>query len=133
MASRDLNDLLPGTKKKVQAWLDECTITIKQPVFIVCTYRSAAEQYSLWAQGRSLPGPKVTWTQFSQHTERRAVDFALKMPNPWDLKADYDEDGIFDYTEVGKLAEKHGLQWGIISHGEHKDLGHVQDNEVYPA
>jgi peptidoglycan L-alanyl-D-glutamate endopeptidase CwlK len=131
MASRDLKDLLPGTKKKVQAWLDECAITIKQPVFIVCTYRSQFEQDGEYAKGRTAPGPVVTWTKHSKHTVRRAVDFALKMPNPWDIKADLDADDNPDYIEVGRLAEKHGLQWGVMVDGMRRDWGHLQDNEVY--
>ena len=133
MASRDLNDLLPGTRKKVDAWLIDCANEVRQPVFIVCTYRSQFEQDHLYAQGRTEPGKKVTWTQHSKHTERRAVDFALRMPNPWDLKCDYDDDDIPDFIEVGRLAEKHGLQWGVIVDGRRTDLGHVQDDEVYPA
>jgi len=152
MASRDLDELLPGTQKKVEPWLQACEGIITQQVFVLCTYRSQDEQNALWAQGRyplekvnrirelaSMPPitekeneHEVTWTHHSKHTDRRACDFALKMPNIWDLKADIDADGIPDYTEVGQLAEKFGLQWGIIAKGgEHKDLGHVQDNEIY--
>ncbi len=134
MASRSVDDLLPGTKVKWLAAKDEWNATHPNPVFEVCTYRANHEQYGLWAKGRSEPGPKVTWTQFSKHTERRAVDFAFKMPGPFDLKADIDEDGVPDFMEFGKICERHGLQWGIVDkQGVHKDLGHCQDNEVYEA
>lgn len=154
MASRDLDDLLPGTQKKVEAWLAACVGIISQAVFVLCTYRSQMEQDALYAQDREpleevnrlrkladMPPitekeneSEVTWTRHSKHTERRAVDFSLKMPNPWDLKADIDNDHIPDYTEVGQLAEKFGLQWGVINKkGKHVDLGHVQDNEIYTA
>jgi hypothetical protein len=131
VASRSLNDLLPGTKAK---WLAVKAALPELSIFEVCTYRSQEEQDGEWAKGRTTPGPKVTWTRHSKHTERRAVDFALKMPNPWDLKADVDYDDIPDFTEVGRMAEKCDLQWGIIkADGMHADLGHVQDNEVYPS
>ena len=154
MASRELDDLLPGTQKKIEAWLQACEGIILQQVFVLCTYRSQEEQNALWAQERyplvevnrirelaNMPPitetenhHAVTWTRHSKHTERRACDWALKMPNIWDLKADIDGDHIPDYTEVGQLAEKFGLQWGIInSKKEHVDLGHVQDNEIYAA
>lgn len=133
MASRSLDDLLPGTKAKWLSAKTEWDGAHPNQVFEVCTYRSQTEQDGLWAKGRTAPGPTVTWTQHSKHTERRAVDFAFKMPNPFDLKADVDADGIADYTEFGQICEKHGLQWGIVdSKGTHKDLGHVQDNELYP-
>lgn len=132
MASRNPDDLLPGTRKKWLAAKGEWNATHPNPVFEVCTYRAQEEQDGLWAKGRTLPGPQVTWTRKSKHTERRAVDFAFKMPNPFDLKADIDDDSISDFAEFGKLCETHGLQWGIIDKkGVHKDLGHVQDNEKY--
>lgn len=134
MSSRSLEDLLPGTKAKYCAARDEWNATHPNPVFEVCTYRPQADQDGLWAIGRTLPGAKVTWTRHSQHTLRRAVDFAFKMPGPFDLKADIDKDGIPDFMEFGKICEAHGLQHGIVNRkGEHVDLGHVQDNEVYPA
>lgn len=130
MASRDLNDLLPGTKKKVQAWLDACVTEIPEPVFVTCTFRDQAEQSGLWAKGRTEPGRKVTWARHSKHTERRAVDFALRLPDPWDMKVDTDHDEIPDFLEVGRLAETFGLTWG----GRFKsnaDYPHVQDDEIY--
>ena len=132
MSSRSLEDLLPGTRKKVVAWLDACDHPDVLPqVFLTCTYRSQAEQDGLWARGRTEPGRKVTWTRHSKHTERRAVDFALKMPNPWDTKVDIDNDNIPDFLEVGQLAETFGLTWG--GRWRTPDYPHVQDDEVYPT
>lgn len=132
MPSRSLDDLLPGTRSKWCATRDEWNALRPNPVFEVCTYRSQEEQDGLWAKGRTKPGPQVTWTRHSKHTERRAVDFAFRMPNPWDLKADIDDNDIPDFTEFGHICEKHGLQWGVTNRkGRHIDLGHVQDNEVY--
>lgn len=124
MPSRSLDDLLPGTKAK---WLATKAALPNLPIFEVCTYRSQEEQNGLFEKR-----PRVTWTRYSKHTERRAVDFAFKAPKPFDLKADIDKDSIPDFTEVGRMAEKCGLQWGIVDgRGVHKDLGHVQDNEIY--
>lgn len=127
MSSRSLDDLLAGTKAKWLAAKTEWDGAHPNSVFEVCTYRSQGEQNILFEKR-----PRVTWTRYSKHTERRAVDFAFKMPGPWDLKADIDEDGIPDFTEFGKICEKHDLQWGIVdAKGVHKDLGHVQDNQIY--
>ena len=41
------------------------------------TYRSQSRQNALFAQGRATPGPVVTWTQNSKHTQGRAVDLVL--------------------------------------------------------
>jgi hypothetical protein len=124
MASRSLDDLLPGTKAK---WLAVKAALPNLPIFEVCTYRSQEEQNILFEKR-----PRVTWTRYSKHTERRAIDFALKAPDPWDLKADINANDIPDFEEVGRMAEKCGLQWGIVDgRGVHKDFGHCQDNEIY--
>lgn len=124
MASRSLDDLLPGTRAK---WLAVKAALPNLPIFEVCTYRSQEEQNILFEKR-----PRVTWTRYSKHTERRAIDFAFKTPEPFDLKADIDHDSIPDFTRVGTMAELCGLQWGIVDgRGVHKDLGHVQDNEIY--
>lgn len=128
MASRSIDDLLPGTKAKWLAAKTEWDGAHSNQVFEVCTYRTQEEQNILFEKR-----PRVTWTRYSMHTKRRAVDFAFKMPGPFDLKADIDADGIPDFMEFGKICEKHGLQHGIVDgRGVHKDLGHAQDNEVYP-
>lgn len=151
MICKDLNELLPGTQVKVRAWLQECETIVPQKILITCTYRPQIHQDAEWARGREslekvnelrkaagLPpitekqNRIVTWTRRSKHTERRAVDFALKMIDPYDTKADIDNDEIPDYREVGECAVRHGLQWGIIlKSGAHADLCHVQDNTEY--
>jgi hypothetical protein len=124
MPSRSIDDLLPGTKAK---WLAVKAALPSVSIFEVCTYRTQEEQNILFDKR-----PRVTWTRYSKHTERRAVDFALKAPNPFDLKADINKNDIPDFEEVGRMAEKCGLQWGIVDgRGVHKDFGHVQDNEIY--
>jgi peptidoglycan L-alanyl-D-glutamate endopeptidase CwlK len=131
MPSRSLDDLLPGTRAKVEAWLAACAAQVLAPVFLTCTFRAQDEQDGLWARGRTAPGPKVTWTRFSKHTERRAVDFALRETDPWDMKIDVDHDAIPDFLEVGQLAEKFGLTWG--GRWRNPDFPHVQDDEIYPV
>lgn len=52
--------------------------------------RTPAEQAALYAQGRTKPGPKVTWTLNSRHVGGFAVDLA-----PW-------RDGGIDWDDNGK-------------------------------
>lgn len=153
MATRNADDLLPGTQKKWLAAKDAWNATHPNPVFEVCVYREHQEQLALHAQGRkglkevnalraavNLPpitakenSYRVTWTLQTMHEKRRAVDFAFKMPGPFDLKADRDSDGTPDFEEFGKTCEKHGLKWGVWVKGKHIDTGHVQDDEVYES
>ncbi len=151
MISRDLKELRPETRAKVEAWLVECKTLIAQPVIVTCTFRDQSEQDAEWARGRydlatvnrlrmqvgrppitEAQNRKVTWTKRSKHTERVAVDFCVGKADPYDTKMDIDKDGIADYTEVGECAKRHGLQWGIfLASGAHADLCHVQDNQKY--
>lgn len=45
-------------------------------LFVVEGVRTKARQVELFAQGRTKPGPKVTWTLESKHIEGRAADLA---------------------------------------------------------
>lgn len=47
-------------------------------VRVVETYRGQERQDQLYAQGRSAPGPVVTWTRNSNHTRGLAADVALE-------------------------------------------------------
>lgn len=45
-------------------------------LFVVEGLRTRARQAELYAQGRTKPGKKVTWTLHSKHLEGKAVDLA---------------------------------------------------------
>ena len=98
-------------------------------VLVTCTYRTQEEQDELWERGRTKPGNKVTWTRNSKHTERVALDFAIVKDGKavWDIKADINENDIADYTEVGKMAEEEGFQWG--GRWKPPDSCHIQWNQ----
>lgn len=72
-------------------------------------YRSIAYQNSLYAKGRTKPGPIVTNARggSSYHNFGLAVDFAI---------LDKEEDGIDNtdkkYREVGAIGKTLGLEWG---------------------
>ena len=67
--------------------------------------RTQAEQDALYAQGRTKPGPKVTWTRRSRHIGGRAIDITLfHGKNPvWESK---------HYDRAGVIGEELGLVWG---------------------
>ncbi|MGH2899958.1 MAG: M15 family metallopeptidase, partial [Solirubrobacteraceae bacterium] len=64
------------------------------------TYRSQERQNTLFAQGREAPGPIVTWTRNSKHTEGRAVDVMLDGGNA----------GLDAYTTLQRIANEEGLR-----------------------
>jgi hypothetical protein len=63
------------------------------------TYRGQDRQNDLFAQGRSAPGPVVTWTQASKHTQGRAVDLVL----------DGGTAGPEAYAALQRIAKEEGL------------------------
>lgn len=67
--------------------------------------RTQAEQDALYAQGRTKPGPVVTWTRKSRHIGGRAIDLTLfSGKNPvWESK---------HYQTAGKVGKELGLVWG---------------------
>lgn len=72
---------------------------------VTCTYRSQEEQDRLYGQGRTYPGPIVTWTRSSKHTERKAFDVAIIEMGKvtWDDRK---------YDGPGAIGESVGLVWG---------------------
>lgn len=102
---RDIYALLPNAQIACNTFLKECE---KQglKVRITETYRSQERQNELYAQGRTKPGNKVTWTLNSRHTSRRAWDICQNIKGK-----EYDTStGFFD--KCGAVAAKLGITWG---------------------
>jgi hypothetical protein len=84
-------------------------------------YRAQERQEALYEQGRSKPGPIVTWTKESMHTKRMAVDIAQ-----------LDENGKITYKttpgfweQMGEIGKSLGMNWGG-DWKKNKDLPHFQ-------
>ncbi|HOL44628.1 MAG TPA: M15 family metallopeptidase [Methanothrix sp.] len=113
MASRKISDCIPELQEKFAAFavkMAEAGI----PFMLTCTLRTQAEQDTLYAQGRTRPGPIVTWTRKSKHIEGRAFDIAILQDGKpvWDVKVDVNADHIPDYDQAGAIGESVGLKWG---------------------
>lgn len=126
MAIKDLNELLPEFKDKVELLIMNFRNQNFDPnidIAITETYRPQSRQNELYAQGRTKLGNKVTWTKHSKHTLRKAVDFAIiyKYKLNWDLTNIFVKAG---YERIGELAKQLGLIWG----GDFKtpDMPHVE-------
>ena len=81
-------------------------------------HRPNSVQAAYYAQGRTTPGPIITKARpgESKHNldPARAVDVVVlcKGKATWSAKADCDGDGVWDYLEMGEIAEGLGLVWG---------------------
>ena len=137
MASREIRDLSPEMQVLHNKFIDRCrrdTNLLKAgiTILVTCTYRSSEEQNRLYAQGRTLPGRKVTWVKGGgskhNHTTPQGKPDALAFDvvplrhgKPiWGLSGDgIDDDPTDDQTDdldawqrVGAHGVAVGLEWG---------------------
>ena len=87
------------------------------------TLRTFAEQDSLYAQGRTKKGSKVTNAKGGQsyHNYGLAIDISLLVDKDgngsfetasWDTKTDFDGDKKADWQEIVTIFKKYGYEWG---------------------
>lgn len=67
---------LQGVKPKLASVVRRALETCAVDFMVVEGLRTIERQRELYAQGRTKPGPKVTWTLHSKHLEGNAVDLA---------------------------------------------------------
>lgn len=71
---KDLSDVSPELRARVGRVIDRMKKEYGHDVTIVESARSQERQNRLYEQGRTRPGPIVTWTRDSAHTRGEAVD-----------------------------------------------------------
>ena len=105
--SRDLDLLKPEFRPMIDGFLADVK-SAGIDMIVTCTYRTAAEQMALYAQGRTAPGPIVTNAKAGQsaHNYGYAVDVVPLVNGKccWD-----DKDQV--WQEIGKIGQSHGLEW----------------------
>lgn len=126
MPSRRLEDL---DKTLVVAWEKaekefEIVKNNKVNVIITCTYRTCEEQNTLYAQGRTTKGKKVTNAKCGQSMHNKypslAFDIAfLKL----DKTLDWSEENFYDFASIIKKIEPK-IEWG--GDWKFKDMPHFQ-------
>lgn len=119
--SRKLEDLHPVVKKMAEKFIEECD-KAGVDVLIYSTYRDAASQDALYAQGRTKPGKIVTNARAGQsfHNWRVAFDFVPIVAG----KARWDDKEA--YAKCGNIAESIGLQWAGRWTGKLRETAHCQ-------
>lgn len=125
--SRSLDDCEEALRGPIQALQDAFRREQGKELHITCTWRSAARQRELYAQGRGSPGFIVTnidgVSKRSRHNyyPSQAVDVAVDVdPGPgktivWDAKA---------YMPLEELCKRFGLIWG--GSWKFKDYPHIE-------
>lgn len=81
--------------------------------------RTLERQRELYAQGRTTPGPIVTWTMNSKHLTGEAFDVAVRV----DGKLTWPDDDAL-WERIGQIGESVGLRWG--GRWEQRDRPHFE-------
>lgn len=104
--SRSLSDLHPKVAAMCSEFINRCK-DAGIDVIITSTYRDAAAQNALYAQGRTAPGKVVTNAKAGQsfHNWRVAFDFVPVVNG----KARWNDTELF--IRCGEIAEDVGLEW----------------------
>jgi hypothetical protein len=108
---RTLGKLAPEFRDRVGRVIDRMREEFGHSVTVVETWRSQARQDALFAQGRTAPGPVVTWTKASKHSQGLAAD--LMVDGQWQNPA--------GYAHLAQIARQEGLR----TLGS-RDPGHVE-------
>jgi D-alanyl-D-alanine carboxypeptidase len=111
---RDINELHSVAQVACRLFLEECK-KAGLDIFITETYRSQERQDYLYAQGRSRPGPVVTWTLKSNHKSRLAWDIACNKPSLYDAGT---------LKKAGLIAMNLGIGWGGV--WKNPDMPHFE-------
>lgn len=108
--SRKLEDLEPRVRELCEKLIAACDL-VGIDILITSTYRDNESQNALYAQGRTLPGNKVTNAKGGQsfHNYRVAFDMVpLINGKPlWDTKGSNGE----IWKQIGEIGVKLGLEW----------------------
>lgn len=134
MPSRSLEDLEPGTRAKVDLWLDNCRHR-GVDLLVYCTLRTPEEQAALYAIGRETPGRVVTnapsW--HSWHNYGRAVDAVPMVYGKPDWTYSPHE---YHWKVFAEEAERVGLEWAgkwqtFVEYVHVQDRGGMTIAEAY--
>lgn len=92
-------------------------------ILITQALRTIEEQEKLYAQGRTTPGPIVTWVRRSYHNFGLAFDFSILTDDGTDIDWDDNNPG---YMTVVELGEGLGLESGSRWQPSQRDIPHFQ-------
>jgi peptidoglycan L-alanyl-D-glutamate endopeptidase CwlK len=110
-ATPDLDQLNPAFRTKLERVIQRMESEFGYRVEIVELVRSQSRQDALFESGRTRPGPVVTWTRASRHSEGRAADLRI--------------DGSYQNSAVYQRLWQVARSEGLVTLGP-QDAGHVE-------
>lgn len=117
IAQKEITDIHPLIKRKMDQLFAKAKAEKGYVLRMVSGFRSFVEQAIFFAQGRSTPGPIVTYARPGESFHNYGVAFDVV-----DRNHGYD----IDWEELGKIGESIGLEWGGRWPGKKKDNPHFQ-------
>lgn len=126
---------LAGVHPKLIAVVERAIALSPQDFLVLEGVRTPARQKELYAQGRTTPGPKVTWTLTSNHFKQvdgfgHAVDLC-PFPVDWNTASKFDA----IYRAIMQAADelgtpiRSGMDWdrdGILREAKESDSPHYE-------
>lgn len=108
---REVEALVPELRQRLDRVIDRMEQEYGYTVEVVETVRTQERQDALYAQGRTQPGPVVTWTRNSKHLEGAAADVVI----------DGGYDNAAGFERLARVAREEGLRtlWP-------RDPGHIE-------
>jgi peptidoglycan L-alanyl-D-glutamate endopeptidase CwlK len=130
MASRKIEDLHPTLQPIAREFLRRCEAAGLQ-VFMVCTYRSGAEQDALFAQGRTTKGRIVTNARAGQSSHNFTLPNGVPAAKAFDigvlLNGKYDGAGKSpDWKKAGAIGMELGLNWYGAPKAKFREMPHFE-------
>lgn len=133
MPSRSLNDLHPKLRPLAELFVARCKAA-GLDILITCTYRSAAEQNELYAQGRTKPGQIVTRAHGGQSAHNFELD-SKPAAKAFDIVPLVLGKPVWDnqhpaWKEAGEIGMALGLNWYGRPDAPFREFPHFQLKEV---
>lgn len=142
ISSRKVEDLLIPVQAKVKNFQEKCYAELHNSlgvdVLITCTYRDADAQNALYAQGRTKPGPVVTWAKGGESLHQYRVAFDI-LPlrhgksvwgtsgNGIDIDpSDDQKDDLELWQRIGAIGKTCGLEWAGDWSRNKREFPHFQ-------
>lgn len=115
--------LFPPFFVRLQALLDDA-VSRQKAYWVIEGFRSLERSDELFEQGRSKPGPVVTWARRYESAHNYGIAADLVLDGYIDRAGLQPDWRPASYDLLGELAPKHGLVWG--GSWQRKDRPHVQ-------
>lgn len=91
------------------------------PLTVIEGLRTKERQAQLYAQGRTAPGPKVTWTLSSKHIDGKAVDVA-PLPLDWNDRKGFLALAGAMFAAAQAIGARIRIRWGGDWDGDGKPM-----------